>query len=59
MSVSQQQSYAEDAAVFLATFRDALIAEDFGGYPDDLANRIVVAATPVAMEYAMKGILSE
>jgi hypothetical protein len=57
--VSQPNNYASDAASFLAVFRDELVSEDFGGYPDDVANRIVVAATPVVMEYAMKGILSE
>lgn len=57
--MSQPNNYASDAASFLAVFRDELVSEDFGGYPDDVANRIVVAATPVVMEYAMKGILSE
>ena len=51
----QVQNSASWAAEFLADFRDELIDQDFGGYPDDLANRIVVAATPAVIEYAMKG----
>ena len=53
---AKSHEMSKRVAAFLGDFRDALISEDFGGYPDDLANRIVVAATPVVMDMAMKGI---
>ena len=59
MSVSPSKDDAQWAARFLAAFRNELVNQDFGGYPDDAAIRIVVAATPIVMEYAMEGILSE
>ena len=53
---AKAREMSKRVAAFLGDFRDELISEDFGGYPDDLANRIVVAATPVVMDMAMKGI---
>ena len=53
---AKDRDVSHRVAALLSDFRDDLIAEDFGGYPDDVANRIVVAVAPVVMNLAMKGI---
>ena len=56
MSQHWQTSRARAAANFISDFTDALIESEMAL---DVVSEIVIATSPVILEYAMKGALSE
>jgi hypothetical protein len=54
--VSLQRNAAKDSAWFLSELVDALIGNDMAV---DVVAEVVVATSPVIVEYALRGYLSE